>query len=809
MAKAPRLTIVSRRRRALWGAGVGLVVALLLGGARDSSVIDDLELGLVDLRTRHFAGDRDPDPRIVLAQVMEHDVAAVQQTLGYAWPWDLEINAAIFQVMAEAGVQAVMVDVLHLDRGAGPDDVPDAAALTPVIRAQREAEASSAETYGAALRAVGRTALAFELHATPEYEVAARVASVEGRLGAVDLPVPSAALRRPGANLPVRRVLEGGARLGFSNVDPDPDGVVRRAPVVGRWGDRSVLSLALATAELTAERDVGLDDHGVRLGDTSQRLMPDASFLVNFHGVAHATYPRVAPSQILSWAQAKRRDGTLPEAARRALEGKIVVWGVNLAGRKDVVTSPISAVLDGAEYQATILDNLLHGDGRVHASRGLNLLLLSCLTLFLGVVGGISRGGPRPHVLALLLLVVFVASAFVVFGRGTSIDLLTPVLGVFLTWGGTLGLRLVTEGRRNRWLEGTFGRYLAPSIIDALKRDPSLLELGGRRRHITILFSDVAGFTRISESLEPEQLVSLLNRYLTDHSAAVMAEGGVVDKFEGDAVMAFFGDPVPQEDHALRACRAALVVQAGIAQLRPYCEELGLADFSVRIGINTGDAVVGNMGSRQRFDYTCMGDAVNLASRLEGANKAFGSRILLGPLTYEAVKDDVVARPVAGVVVVGKTEPVAVYELLGLSSDAPLAEHVAAFRRAQEAARRGDPQAARAALAEAESLLPGEAVVAWCGDAHRQVAPPRWRAIAPARGAAGEAAARERARSPPAGASRASDRSRPRGSACRTRPPDRVRRGSPPRGLRPRPFPPARSRGASRPRTGARTRGSR
>jgi adenylate cyclase len=309
----------------------------------------------------------------------------------------------------------------------------------------------------------------------------------------------------------------------------------------------------------------------------------------------------------------------------------------------------------------------------------------------------------------------FVGLAFLSFARGTSLDLFSPTIAFFLTGGATLTFRLLTEGRRNKWLKGTFSKYLAPSILEAIQKDPTLLDLGGREREISVLFSDVAGFTKISEGLSPPDLVRLLNKHLGNHAGAVMAEGGVVDKFIGDAVMAFWGDPLDMPDHAIHACRSALLALNQMPLLKPLLEELRISKFYMRLGINTGPAKVGNMGSEERVSYTCMGDVVNLASRLEGANKAFGSRILIGPLTYLQAKEAIVARPIADVRVVGKDQPVRVYELLAMrdGASAEVLARAEAFRGAQAAAKEGDLAGARAALDEAERLNPGDAVVAW------------------------------------------------------------------------------------------------
>jgi adenylate cyclase len=278
-----------------------------------------------------------------------------------------------------------------------------------------------------------------------------------------------------------------------------------------------------------------------------------------------------------------------------------------------------------------------------------------------------------------------------------------------------MGFRVLTEGVRNRWLEGTFGKYLSPSVIEALKKDPGLIELGGRRVEVSVLFSDIQGFTGISERLKPEDLVRLLNRYLTRQSAEVLAEEGVIDKFIGDAVMAFFGDPIPHPDHAVRACRAAVHCVAALPDLEPLTRELGLPPLLNRIGVNSGPAFVGNMGSDARFDYTAMGDTVNLASRLESANKVFGSRILIGPATFEQAKASIHAKPLARLQVVGKTKPMQVYELVGIRGEAlpAVVEHAEAYGRAHAALLADDLEGAARELAEAERAKPRDIPTSW------------------------------------------------------------------------------------------------
>jgi adenylate cyclase len=441
----------------------------------------------------------------------------------------------------------------------------------------------------------------------------------------------------------------------------------------------SVPSLALAAA-LDLEPKIEVGERVVRTSGAEQRLSEDGTFLASFRG-PNDSYPQVRPSMLLQagseWHDARDAGQpyagpkNAPNAQRDYLKGRIVVWGVNIPGLKDVVATPISDQFNGPEFQATVLDDLLHGDGRVLAPTWVNVAILFALCAIVGAVAGFAsvRGLALGTTVLLGVAVVFVG--YRLFERGTAIDLFVPSVGLLFAYAGTTAFRLMTEGRRNRWLESTFSQYLSPAVIERLKADPSMLALGGRLVEITVFFSDVKGFTTLSEALSSEDLVRLLNRYLTSQSRQVLDQDGVIDKFIGDAVMAFFGDPVPTKDHAVRACRAAVRCRQAIADVEPLCKELGIPPVLNRIGVNTGPAKVGNMGSEDRFDYTAMGDSVNLASRLEGANKAFGSWILLGPRTYELAKDDVLAKPIARLRVVGKKEAVPVYELLAMRDTAP------------------------------------------------------------------------------------------------------------------------------------------
>ena len=727
MSNIPSLRPLSTRQRVGWGALIGLCVALLLGLLRQTDAMERAELATLDARTHAFLGQRPPDERIVLAVVTEADVATLRG-LGVEYPWEEDVLAFLVPTLKAAGAKGLLFDLFFFDRGLEPSEIaqahaddPDGVAHTQEFhRTKRE----FVEQFAARLADYGRVGAAMALDATPQYATppreqlaSERFLHVQGAPSSVDDDARS-------ADFSVAAFLRGVRWLGFVNAPTDLDGVVRRVVPLAWWqpqvdqtaAPRLVPSLAVVGATLLNGEGLRADPSGLRVGGIRQALDAEGMCHAQFSGHQGA-FARVSPARLIDAGVALAEHGTaLPADLDEALRGKLVIWGANVDGREDIVATPIASTLPGPEWIAHQVDNLLHGDARVRVSSGANFALLLLLCVLFGAASLGLAGRVWPFLLMVLAWALVLGGVWALFGMGDKIlDLVTPMLGI----GGTSLVcsiaRLATEGRRNRWLEGTFSRYLAPDVIASLKSDPTRLELGGRRREITVFFSDIAGFTSLSERLSPEQVVHLVNRYLTGQSNALMAHDGVIDKFEGDAIMSFFGDPLDLPNHAEQACRAAVACQRALAGLRPELDALGIDALRVRIGMNTGPALVGNMGSEQRFDYTCMGDTVNLASRLEGANKHFGSTIMIGPRTYAQAEASIVAKPLADLVVVGKQDAVAVHELLGVRDDAPeaLVQHAEAFATAHGALRAGAFSEARSALDRAEGLRPGDGPCAW------------------------------------------------------------------------------------------------
>jgi class 3 adenylate cyclase/CHASE2 domain-containing sensor protein len=365
----------------------------------------------------------------------------------------------------------------------------------------------------------------------------------------------------------------------------------------------------------------------------------------------------------------------------------------------------------GVEVHANALQNLLQGQHlRPLPQPWLTLLLFlvalvaAGMTFWRGAKWGAVAGGSVAGVAVWLALEAFSRGAIVMPGVG-------PVLAFVFAYTGAAGYVSLVEGREKRMIRSAFSKYVPPDVVADLVADPSRLKLGGEKREVSILFGDLAGFTSMAEVLEPELLVSILNDYLAEMSDIVFDEGGTLDKYIGDAIMALWGAPTPVNDHALLACRAAVRMQRRLAALNDQWRERGSSwpPLRMRIGINTGTPVVGNIGGQRRFDYTALGDAVNLAARLEPACKTYGVGTMIGEATRRAAGARVVVRELDMLAVYGKADPVRVYELIGLANDtlpAAAAELIEQYEAGLAAYRRRDFELAVSYFAAALQIQP-------------------------------------------------------------------------------------------------------
>jgi adenylate cyclase len=454
-------------------------------------------------------------------------------------------------------------------------------------------------------------------------------------------------------------------RTGLVEFPADADGVARRYVTAD--------SLAASAAPQFATRPGGLlrwhgtlkqiETRGVPIIPAAHYVVAGLPILQRVIGAA----PDLSPEEI---ARALAAEAPLTGTASDLVRGRTVFVGANASGTFDLKPVPVGSIEPGVLIHWTAWANLV-ADGFIQSVPPPLPLAAALL-----VSWAIIRAGRRqiallaPIVTTAALVTVLLAGCYALLSAGWFLPPATPVAACLLTLLGVVAESFWREQARKREIQAMFGAYVDPAVVATLVRNPDAIRLGGERREATVFFSDLAGFTDLSEKLrdEPERMVEVVNAYLEETSECLHNHGAYVDKYIGDAVMAVFGVPAALPDHALAACRAALEARQALARINTRYAAIGV-ELEVRIGLNTGEMIVGNLGSSRKKNYTVMGDAVNLASRLEGANKEFGTGILLGETTARAVAGRMATRPLTRLRVKGKLVAVEVHELVGAPED--------------------------------------------------------------------------------------------------------------------------------------------
>ncbi|WP_168203547.1 CHASE2 domain-containing protein [Oceanispirochaeta crateris] len=352
---------------------------------------------------------------------------------------------------------------------------------------------------------------------------------------------------------------------------------------------------------------------------------------------------------------------------KKDLEGSLSVIGYSGTSTTDIGVNPFEKEYMNMGLYAAVTNTILSGQFLDESPLWLPMLVTILMSLLTGWI--VSRlNHPVLGIVSGLSILILTEGALIAgfIFTGTYTPLFTPGISILLSFISIVSVNLIFSSKEKGFIRSAFAQYLSSDVINDLLNDPSKLALGGEERHMTAMFTDVKGFSSISEKLTPQSLVSLLNEYLTEMSNLIMEEKGTIDKYEGDAIIAFFGAPQPFQDHAIKTCRAAIRMKKAesILNERMLAEERSPGPLLTRIGINTGDMVVGNMGTLKKMDYTMMGNAVNLSARLEGVNKQYGTWILISDSTYKETEDQFTVRQLDRVRVVGINEPVRLYELV-------------------------------------------------------------------------------------------------------------------------------------------------
>ena len=502
--------------------------------------------------------------------------------------------------------------------------------------------------------------------------------------------------------------------VGVVYVPNDEDGLYRRYKALAKTPGEEIylptFAFALMNKYLHLPSSTVCNDEGAnfRLGDRIIPKFDDVSILVNFHGLAGKTYKQIDIVDVLDDKTFKTNEevklktdiNTFDDPDYGLLhtdvfKNKIVLIGPAFPESKDIFpvsmadpNNPDSDLMYGVEFHANALQTLIHQNFIVRPQLSLEILYTIAISLFsFLVVSALKHIKSKREFIFEIVALLFIGGEIYAVIAGANyafaaynllIPVVPPIAAVFANYVGSAVYQYLTERKQKVMIKGMFSQYLNPHVVNELIAHPEKLKLGGERKELTVLFSDIAGFTTFSEKLPPEELVLVLNEYLSAMTEIVFKNDGTLDKYEGDAVMAFWGAPVELDNSALHACTAALEMQERLILIREKWRSEGKPNVYVRIGLNTGEMVVGNMGGIGKFDYTVIGDSVNLGSRLEGANKQYGTYIMASERTQELVKEVFTFRELDLLIVKGKTKPIKVFELVGRKNNGVPANKISA-----------------------------------------------------------------------------------------------------------------------------------
>ncbi len=624
-------------------------------------IVGRLELASLDYRFRE-RGKHPAIPdssHVVIVEVSGESF----KSLSARWPWPRSYYAHLVRNLKTAGAKAVGIDIILT----GPD----------------AHDAANDDALRDAIRETGIVVLA----------------------GKMDTQQHAFEIRR-GKETYGNRFFDIDSALGLVNIRNDADGVYRRYSPYGETGyaaadgtrdttrvptfSFAVLNKFLRLPPMTTAENQA--DAFLFAGRRIPKYDP-SSFLINLYGPS-GTFRRIEFVDVLD----DETVTTTEEAATGheintfsdpdfgykydgTFKDKIVLVGSTMPEDHDLFPVALAQpslhsenLMFGVEIHANVIESVLRGEflRRLPVPVDFLVIVFSSFLTFYGTSALRSSRGLRHFVLELVgflivaveVIAVGVLAVFLFTKYNIVIAAVGPMVGVVIAYVASTAYHYVTERKQRLMIKSMFSTYVNPTVVEELIQHPEKLKLGGERKELTVMFADIEGFTTISERLPSEDLVNLLNQYFSEMTAIILEHDGTLDKFFGDAIVAFWNAPLPQEDHALRACCTALDMQQKLAAIRQQWREEGKPMLHVRIGINTGEVVVGNMGGTGKFDYTVIGDGVNIASRLEGANKVYHTGIMVSEATYDRVKHQIVGRELDLIAVKGRSEPLRTFELM-------------------------------------------------------------------------------------------------------------------------------------------------
>ena len=679
-------------------AGLLLFAFAGIGGNRGAGFLflQNVEQSLLDTRFE-LRGDRQADERIVIVGIDE-------KTLLHegSFPLPRRAYAELVKRLSEEGAKVVAFDATfptpesnsatqaldHLQAqlgAAAPSDVEQ-----QIKRLKLDSDQDGA--FAASLKSAGNVVLGhlfldneraknadpkleeeyFNIVWAKSFPQVLKVKSKDGK----DFDLSQAWMQNggtvaAGAEANITKLAEAAVSYGFIDINPDPDGTLRHALLIMRYRDQdffpSLAMQVLREYEQIPDQEIAayIAENGlerIQFGSHPLRPSRDGTAIINYVG-PYGSYPHYSMWDVIS-------HDTPPEA----FKGKIVLLGATAKAIGDLRITPFQNgdAYMGVEVHANIIDNLLHSGeaGRSFLRRGAREEMVDIAVILLFGIGmGIWFGRVKPLYSTVALVLVLAAFGWFVYFSfvhwGSWLSFAIPSATLVANYASITSFRMIFEEREKRKIRKTFSQYLSPGVIGLIEKDPQkYIRPGGETKDLTVMFSDIRDFTTLSEGLTADELVHLLNEYLGEMTDVLFRNFGTLDKYIGDAIMAFWGSPYPQDDHAIRACNCALEMSRSLEKLNAKWKEEGRKPISIGIGLNTGPVSVGNMGSDKRLAWTVMGDNVNLASRLEGMTKQYRVRVVISEGTYRQVSKQFVCRDLDRIRVKGKLQPVTIYELI-------------------------------------------------------------------------------------------------------------------------------------------------
>ncbi len=707
-------------KRLLTGILIGVVVGGLFAALYATGRLDSWEARSYDWRVASSAHFDATQSKVVMFYVDQASLDFMKHN-DIGWPWPRALYADVLQFAKTGGARAVVFDLIYSEDSVYgvADDAAFAAGLSEVGNGYMAMFMSQKP---------GETVPDI----APILERSAVITTGQGVLipnyaGFLALPIP-----------PLMQAAKGFGNVQFS---PDSDGVYRRLPLLFGYqgkvlpslyigmlhGEHPESAVGLAPGALGFPLVVSSSNHPSVLRQAQDErvnipLDAQGNMVLKFYGGVD-TFPNIGLAKILTAAQ-DLKEGRTPSVDPSIVKDKVVIVGVSAPGLYDLRPQPMASRYPGAEIHATAFQNILTGDFMRVTPAWIGVLGVVLLGILLGVIVRLDIPTPVAIGVGVMALIISIGLPVAFIYVGWWVPMVAPAGAVVGTFVAGMVLNYLAEGKKKRMIRSTFQKYLAPDVVKSLLKNPDAIALGGAEKVLTVYFSDIAGFTDISEKISPQEVVEALNHYLTRCSQIVIDSRGTIDKYIGDAVMAFWGAPLPMSDHAEHACFAALKVQKMLKAWNEERVRLGKPPLATRIGIHTGTCVVGNMGSTQRMNYTVMGDTVNLASRLEGLNKFFGTQTIASGDCVATLRDKILCRHLAAVRVKGRSGAVEIYELRGEMATASDADHqfVAQFEKGLSAYRDGRLDEARQMfeeLARSHGDVTSKRYVQWINAAAR------------------------------------------------------------------------------------------